>query len=164
MPSLMQPPPPAANEAAAARRVAALLRLAFAAAACFLQQQLGLPDVLPSVRRVWQTPGGRLAVHIQLPAHLAARALARKRHRLRGTSYTVDLLRTQCELAAQKAEREQQRQQQSGASDALVGAQQAAACDMPSCSFVCAFRWPLLTFTFMLIILTCVTFVHFFPP
>lgn len=162
--SLVQPPPHAASEAAAARRVAALLRLAITAAACFLQQQLGLSYALPSVKRMWQTPGGRLAVHIQLPTHLAAQALARKRHRLHGTPYTVDLLRTQCELAVQKMERAQQRRQQSGASDAPVGPQQAVAFDERVCKFLCAFGWLLLTFTLVIIILSCLILVHFFPP
>ena len=81
-----------------------------------------------------------------------------------GTSYTVDLLRSQCELAAQKTMREQQLPRlQHGASDAPEGAQ-AAACGLTACSFSVALKWPRLTFTVVLIILFCITILQFFPP
>ncbi len=110
LPGLVLPPsPPDPSAAAAARAAAALLRLAGTATARFLQQQLGLaPCAAMAVRRVWATPGGRVAVHISLPSPLAAQALARKRRRLRGTAFTVDLPRDQVELAQRKAVREQQ--------------------------------------------------------
>ena len=110
LPGLVHPPPPPDRSAAAAARAsAAVLRLASAASARFLQQQLGLgPCVAVVARRTWVTPGGRVAAHISLPSSLAAQALARKRWRLRGTAYTVDLPRDPVEHAVRKAVREQQ--------------------------------------------------------
>lgn len=107
--SLVQLPPLGACQRcqAAAARMAALLRLASAAAARFLQQQLSLPGVRPLVRRLWVTPGGRLAAHVALTTPVAAQVLARKRHSLRGSPYSVDLLRDQVSLAVWRLEREQ---------------------------------------------------------
>lgn len=108
LPGLVHPPPPDCSAAAAARAAAARLRLASAASARFLQQQLGLgPCVAVVARRTWLTPGGRVAAHISLPSPFAAQALARKRWRLRGTAYTVDLPRDPVEHALRKAVREQ---------------------------------------------------------
>ena len=109
--SPVQLPPPRSRRRnpAAAARAAALLRLASAAAARFLQQHLDLTADGPLVRRVWVTPGGRLAAHVALPIPLAAQVMARKRHRLRGTSFSVDLLRDQASLAVQRLELQQLR-------------------------------------------------------
>ena len=113
IPDLVWPPPPPPGAAAAARAAAALLRLASTGAARFIQQQLGLQlHGTIVVRRVWRTPGGRLAVHVALPTPLAAQVLARKRFRLRGTPYSVDLPRCLEEHAARKTQREHQHGQQ----------------------------------------------------
>lgn len=109
--SLVQLPPPRSRRRnpAAAACAAALLRLASTAAARFLQQHLDLTADCPLVRRVWVTPGGRLAAHVALPIPLAAQVMARKRHRLRGTSFSVDLLRDRASLAVQRLELQQLR-------------------------------------------------------
>lgn len=93
--------------AAADRQVVAQLRLVTAAASLFLETQLGVSSAGLLVRRTWQTPGGRLAAHVALPTPQAAQALARKRWRLRGTRFSVDLLRDQVELAARRVGQQQ---------------------------------------------------------
>lgn len=173
LPGLVHPPPPPdASAAAAARAAAAFLRLASAAAARFLQQQLGLELSTPVlVRRTWATPGGRVAAHISLPSPMAAQALARKRWRLRGTAFTVDLLRDPVELAQQRAVREQQ-----GAVVAAcpIGGGQAAAVEQMGAA-VCAalrslalprpLRLPLITAVLIVTLTLCFWFctVHFIP-
>ena len=155
-------PPRRVSAAAAAGRAALLpalsLRLVSSAVVRFMRTQLGLTGAGLNIRRVWSTPSGRLAAHVALPTQLAAQVLARKRHRLRGTAYSVDLLRSKSELATQKVGRELQHQQQdasattSGRCTTTVG-QQCVATPAPA-------AWPPLTshvrpivFAFLLVIL-----------
>ena len=128
------------------------------------QQQLGLAGALPVVKRVWQTSGGRLAMHVQLPTPLAAQALARKRHRLHGTAFTVDLLRSQLDLATRKVGLERQRREQSGASDAPEGTQQAAASHPLAAGFDGAICLPRVAFAFVLVLFLYIIATHFYPP
>ena len=177
LPGLVKPPPPDPSAAAAARAAAALLRLASAATARFMQQQLGLaPPAAVVVRRVWATPGGRVAAHISLPSPLAAQALARKRWRLRGTAFTVDLPRDQVELAQRKAVREQQGAAMTAcpvggrhaAADVQAGA--AACAVLPLLTSLDPLRWPLITLAVLILTLTlCLWFctvhpTHHDPP
>ena len=172
LPSLVHPPPPDPSAAAAARAAAARLRLASAASARFLQQQLGLgPCVAVVARRTWVTPGGRMAAHISLPSPLAAQALARKRWRLRGTAYTVDLPRDPGEHAMQKAVRERQGVVMAAcpvgggqaAADAQAGT--VACFALPSLALLGLLRRPLITLAVLLIsILTlCLWFCTVHP-
>lgn len=172
MPSLVLPPPPDPSAAAAARAAAALLRLASAAATRFLQQQLGLdPTAAVVVRRTWVTPGGRVAAHILLPTMLVARAMARKRWRLRGTAFSVDLPRDQVELEQRKAARDQQGAAMAacpvGGGQAAADGLAAVACPaLPSLASLSLLRWPLITLAVLMITLTlCFWFctVHFVP-
>jgi hypothetical protein len=137
-----------------------------------MQQQLGLPNAPLCVRRIWCTPGGRLAAHVALPTPLAAQVLARKRYRLRGTAVSVDLLRDRLRLELWKVGREQLGQQGAPCDGPAAGPQQVespvasvltAAVGLPDC-----FRpSPLLLVS---CIVFCVFFVwlsirmHLFPP
>lgn len=159
LPGLVHPPPPPdCSAAAAARAAAAVLRLAGAASARFLQQQLGLgPCVAVVARRTWVTPGGRVAAHISLPSSLAAQALARKRWRLRGTAYTVDLPRDPVEHALRKAVREQPGAAMAcpiggGQAAAGVPAGTVASSALPSLASLGPLRRPLITLAVLLFI------------
>ena len=118
------------------------------------------------MKRVWLTPGGRWAAFIRLPTSDAAQVLARKRHRLRGTSISVDLLRDPYELAARKVGREQQQRQQGPVGEAPTACQ----ADMPAPApfallSACPF-WLLPTFALVAIgiLMLIISNLHFFPP
>jgi hypothetical protein len=134
-----------------------------------MQQQLGLPNAPILVRRVWCTPGGRLAAHVALPTPLAAQVLARKRHRLRGTAYSVDLLRDQLALELWKVGREQLQRQQGVALDRPVAGPQQGEAPEPAAPGVVHGWQRLMPF----LLIPCFVFVfclllslimHFFPP
>lgn len=163
--SLVQPPSRLSDGATAAR-AAAIFRLASAAAACVLQQQLGLASALPLIKRVWLTPGGRWAAFIRLPTSVAAQALARKRHHLRGTSISVDLLRDQLELAVLKMRRVQQLQQQGPVGEAPTAGQADVPVPTPFVLLSVGPFWLLPTFALVAIgiLMLILSNVHFFPP
>ena len=133
-----------------------------------MRQQLGLATTCPVVRRVWVTPGGRLAAHVALPAPLAARVLARKRHRLRGTAYSVDLVRDQLEWALWKVGREEQQRQQQLVDMPAAGCQQVETPDLvaPAVDGMPLWQWPALfaSAACLSIILYMIFTMHFFPP
>lgn len=107
-----------------------------------------------------------------LPTPLAAQVLARKRHHLWGTAYSVDLLRDRLELELWKVGREQPQRQQGAALDGPVAGPQRVEAPGPAAPPVALGTpgWQRLS---PLLLISCFVFVplvwlsiimHFFPP